>query len=201
MNSPVHVEKYKGFNIQIFNDFHPESPREWDNLGQMLCYHRRYLLGDQPNNISLEDAIKMEKDHKNECLPIYLYDHSGLTVSTTPFHCPWDSGKLGVIVVTPEKMRKEFGVKRITKEHRLKTREILAQEVKTYDQYLTGRVYGYVVADETGNDIDSCWGIYDDYDGEYILGEARLAIDSYLKGEEDKIAEHIKNESLELQLT
>jgi hypothetical protein len=36
----------------------------------------------------------------------------------------------------------------------------LIGEVKTYDDYLTGNVYGYKVIDEQGNEEDSCWGYY-----------------------------------------
>ncbi|HUX02457.1 MAG TPA: hypothetical protein VMY35_15960, partial [Phycisphaerae bacterium] len=40
----------------------------------------------------------------------------------------------------------------------------LRAEVSTYDDYLTGQVFGYVVEDEDGNDLDSCWGFYgEDY--------------------------------------
>ena len=40
-------------------------------------------------------------------LPVYLYDHSGLVLQTTPFSCPWDSGHVGIIYTTLEECRKE----------------------------------------------------------------------------------------------
>lgn len=39
--------KYKGYNIEIVADDVAESPREWDNVGKMVCQHRRYHLGDE----------------------------------------------------------------------------------------------------------------------------------------------------------
>ena len=33
--------------LSIYLDESPESPREWDNLGTMVCAHRRYSLGDE----------------------------------------------------------------------------------------------------------------------------------------------------------
>ena len=30
-------------------------------------------------------------------LPLYLYDHSGITMNTCGFSCPWDSGQVGWI--------------------------------------------------------------------------------------------------------
>jgi hypothetical protein len=51
---------------------------------------------------------------------------------------------------------------------------VLAGEVKTFDQYLRGDVYGYVVTDPDGNEVDSCWGLYGIEDAEQ---EARSALD------------------------
>ena len=33
--------------IKLVHDHDAESPREWDNLGSMVCAHRRYRLGDE----------------------------------------------------------------------------------------------------------------------------------------------------------
>ena len=37
---------YKGYTIAIDYDSDPSNPREWDNFGTMVCFHRRYALGD-----------------------------------------------------------------------------------------------------------------------------------------------------------
>ena len=36
----------------------------------------------------------------------------------------------------------------------------MEQEVKTYDQYLTGDVWGYIIEDDSGEVLDSCWGFF-----------------------------------------
>ena len=33
--------------VRIKRDDYPQNPREWDNLGTMVCGHRRYCLGDE----------------------------------------------------------------------------------------------------------------------------------------------------------
>ncbi|HHV35064.1 MAG TPA: hypothetical protein GXX59_05740, partial [Syntrophomonadaceae bacterium] len=33
--------------VSIKRDNYPQSPREWDNLGIMVCAHRRHCLGDE----------------------------------------------------------------------------------------------------------------------------------------------------------
>lgn len=39
----------KDVAVLIQWDEYPESPREWDNLGTMVCFHNRYRLGDKHN--------------------------------------------------------------------------------------------------------------------------------------------------------
>ena len=42
-------------------------------------------------------------------LPLYLYDHSGITMSTSVFSCPWDSGQVGWIYAEKKKLIEETG--------------------------------------------------------------------------------------------
>jgi hypothetical protein len=158
----MEVEKFQhaGLMIRIEQDQDPESPREWDNLGTMVCFHRRYRLGDK-HTYGLQEAQdtakKIEKDG-GIVLPLYLYDHSGITMRTTSFSCPWDSGQVGIIWIEADKIRKEYSVQRISKKLRERVTGYLVSEVGVYDQYLTGDVYGFIVEDENGEHLDSCWG-------------------------------------------
>ena len=125
-----------------------DNPRSWDNLGKMVCFHGRYDLGDDHNYNhndyngweEMKNAIIKEND---VCviLPLYLYDHSGITMNTTGFSCPWDSGQVGWTFVSKKKVREEYGVKRISQELIEKVTEVLVGEVKTFDMYLTGELY------------------------------------------------------------
>ena len=36
-----------GNTIKVFIDDDPQSPRDWDNAGTMLCFHGRHNLGDK----------------------------------------------------------------------------------------------------------------------------------------------------------
>ena len=47
----LHVEyhdetSFRNYVIKVEQDDMTESPREWDNLGTMVCWHRNYDLGD-----------------------------------------------------------------------------------------------------------------------------------------------------------
>ena len=81
-------------------------------------------------------------------LNLYLYDHSGITMSTAPFSCRWDSGQVGVIYIEDKDAEKEFGKKpeETQKEFDERVYKYLRGEVETYDQYLTGEVYWFRVS-------------------------------------------------------
>lgn len=155
--------------VRIIAESNPESPRQWDNMGTMIAFHGRYALGDKDHGFNAHDYNgwdEMEaailKEHKDGViLPLYLFDHSGITMNTTGFHCPWDSGQVGFIVASAAKIRENYQVKRITAKVRERALEHLRSEVETYDQYLRGDVYGFVI--EGGeHDGDSCWGFFGD---------------------------------------
>ncbi len=180
-------------------DEYAESPREWYNLGKMVCFHGRYTLGDEHNYNSPEvfflDLLENSQDElladdgftsrlyyfwkqeivdngdladglaiqflgimedetypklgdefpaarfgrmiaeadsawideflndaeegelqdildsldKYIILPLFLYDHSGITMSTGPFSCPWDSGQVGWIYASKKTFIDETG--------------------------------------------------------------------------------------------
>lgn len=228
MGITVHEERRLGLNIEICTDDDAESPRKWGNLGTMVCWHRRYDLGDEhdfesPDGFREElakevdpsvwdrldywenDGFRLLKGAPKECireanarqekiiddalngphglimLPLWLYDHSGISMSTGSFigraqHAEWDSGRVGFIYVTKDAVRKEFGWKKLTKARIRQIEKYLAGEVETYDQYLQGDVYEYAITDDEGNCLDSCGGFYGDED--YCLEEARRVADS-----------------------
>jgi hypothetical protein len=153
--------------LKVVHDSSPESPREWDNLGTMICFHNRYDLGDNHNYNSddysgweeMKQAI-IKKENPAVILPLYMYDHSGISISTSPFSCRWDSGQIGFILVSKKKALEEFGGKIVTAKLKERLEKILEGEVETYTQYVEGEVYGFVIEDEDGEHIDSCYGFY-----------------------------------------
>jgi len=197
--------------LRVIPDDDPMNPRtEWDNLGTMICFHKRYNLGDKhdhsepdefrkvlideyypglteridkstdklwgmfPNCTFSErqkivwkeydDAINKawEKVCSNHLviLPLYLYDHSGITMNTTGFTCRWDSGQVGYIYIDKEKALKEYGGKIFSRQLKKRLTSYLKSEVEVYDQYLTGDVYGFQLLDPEGEEIDSSWGFF-----------------------------------------
>lgn len=175
MNEAIRTITKGNYKLEIFNDDSPFSPREDDNLGTMVCFHGRYNLGDDhewnANDYrSWEEQKKAIVKNVKPCviLPLYLYDHGGITISTSPFGCQWDSGQIGWIFVSKEKVKKEYGVKKITEDIIKRVTLSLEIEVDEYDDYLTGNIYGYKVSKivkcdlgcEHEEKIDSCWGFH-----------------------------------------
>lgn len=183
----------ENFTAEISHDETPCNPRtEWDNVGTMIMRGNRYNLGDENHTVAMEECDTWEEVEKEICkeygrdcimLPIYIYDHSGITIRTTPFSCRWDSGRVGTIVVSRKKAREEYGMKRITKANLEKVEKYLEGEVETYDQYLTGDVYGYqITKDEDGEEVDSCWGFFGmDYIKEEVQSILKHYQDEYNK--------------------
>lgn len=175
--------------IYIVPDPDPLNPRkDYDHAATMVCFHREYDLGDEHDYRDPDEAIvdvcgieleyddelydiAMLRQYKSRSdfldaapviyLNLYLYDHSGITMNTTGFHCPWDSGQVGFIYITEERAKKEWPMKggeaRGAWVKRVK--EYLKAEVEEYDAYISGQVYGYRI-EEDGEEIDACWGFY-----------------------------------------
>jgi hypothetical protein len=149
----------------------------------MVCFHKRYVLGDEGHELRHEDfsgwgeleAYLWKELDAAVVLPLYLYDHSGITMNTRGFSCPWDSGRVGIIYATRKDVRENYGVKRCTEAVLARARELLEAEVKEYDRYLTGEIYGFRIEDPDGEDVDSCWGYYDE--PSKIIEEAKGIID------------------------
>jgi len=141
----------------------PESPRKWDNLGTMVTWHRRYSLGDKQPEVAPEE-LRARLPAGTVMLPLYLFDHGALHIRTSPFSCSFDSGQIGYIYATPERLD-ACGVAIDD------VANVLQREVEVYQMYLEGAVYEYTmytkklcatcgaVHRKTG---DSCGGFYGD---------------------------------------
>jgi hypothetical protein len=159
---PISLKTVNDITVKVYSDDSPSSPRENDNLGTIVTGKlRSYNLGEKPNT-DVEEIKAIMADKNNICLPVYMYEHSSVALRTSDFEDRWDSGQVGIIYVTKEKARKDFMVKRLTKKTIEKVLECLKSEIEIYSQYVNGDVYGYVVEDANGEEIDSCWGYYDD---------------------------------------
>lgn len=142
-------DPFTDFAMWLYNNGHVPYSSAW------LDYPDEY--SDAQYNRALNRLVKWAEDNVI-WQPVYIYSHSGDTINTSPFGCRWDSGQIGYIFVFKEQARKEFG--HITKKVYERCQGLLKGTIETLDMYLTGDVYGCIIEDEEGEEIDSCWGFY-----------------------------------------
>lgn len=234
--------------LHIQQDDFADSPRDWDEMTTMACWHRNYRLGDPikddspeefwrrlvDEHIPQEELVKLalegqiqdiriaanEEDTSRydifetcsilnrpaeeyleheyvsedmiaeyliemldigqcmqlmkpyaEWMPLWLYDHSGISIScgerTYPYNDRWDSGQVGLIIAFKKTIMCEFSVDEAS--WRQKAIEVMKYDVKIYDYYLCNQVYFYTLyealnpdadIDADWEEIDSCSGFY-----------------------------------------
>ena len=120
------------------------------------------MTGPNPDPRAVDNTMLNVIAKKYIMLPLYLYDHSGLAMSTESFvgkavHAEWDSGQVGWIYVSKEDALKEFGGDRMTGAVKKKAEKLMRGEVEVYDAYLRGECYGFELY-KNGELEDSCWG-------------------------------------------
>lgn len=187
--------------LVIEQDRFSDDPRSWDNIGTMLCCHREYQLGDCNSNKETElqlaeicrkygksdeeidemtfgEEVQFILNQDNICgLPLWLYDHSGISISTGRV-CPWDSSFVGLIFVEKDFYLAQMCLKD-EEGWKAKAKETLEGEIETYSSFLEGNVYAWALyeptviirqsmdgeelsrtIDEEGEIVDSICGFY-----------------------------------------
>ena len=223
MTTTEMIELNHGVRARIVDDaaWARDPRRDQDNLGVMVCWHRRYRLGDVHDCQSPHDWVmgllreldpaklrpfvvgalrqsRFERDayrrfmqgldrrkrvalwgdylerrqvsidftlaidilthHGWTILPLYLYDHGGITLRTNPsaFRAQdpgrWDWGLVGWIYAGPAEIER-MG----TPPERVGA--VLRVEVEEYDLYLRGEVYTAIIDTPDRAGVESCGGL------------------------------------------
>ena len=151
--------------LVIEQDENPDDPRSWDNMGTMLCYHPRYDLGDynnrkemeskldeicrkygeeEPEEKTLYEKMRFLLEQENICgLPLWLYDHGGISMSTERVD-RFDSSLVGIIFVEKETFFAQT-CKKDDCDWKKEAEEMLREEIRIYSDYLEGDVYFWVL--------------------------------------------------------
>lgn len=163
--------KEKKFNedylirVKYLEDTEGFNPRELDdNLGILAIDLKRYDLNEfelyksgmireisNSHYEALVNSLKYDKGLEDVTdeeilkdiiyLPVYVYIHGGITISTTPFSCSWDSGQAGWIFTTINKAKKYIGDDLSNEELIEKAKIWLKEEIEIFDKYLTDEIY------------------------------------------------------------
>lgn len=183
------IINYRGIDIEIISDDHPNSPDDFGNDDCFIVYdHRQFYVmrkGFDPNHIYEATTESKKKMYDGYWVfPVDAYIHSGVVLSLArENNFPdrrWDVSTTGYVLVKKQKgwtWRKE------------KAREVARLIITEWNDYLSGNVWGYNI--EQTN--DSCWGFYGDYkqkDG--CLSEAKHCVDAYIKRQRTSHSEKLK---------
>lgn len=139
-----------------------------------------WLVDDIIDCLSDKDKWYLLEKHANiVALPLYLYDHSGITMNCCGFSDRWDSGQVGWIY-TDKNTVLETGAD-IKGNWKKTAYEWMKGEVKEYDMYLQNEVYGIITEEYNGEgdpeddnnwtDKESCWGFYSGKCGDDLIEE------------------------------
>ena len=169
------------FKIEIIQEEEGLNPIKDCDIGfEMYCWHNSYNLGTENPFSDPEDFEEYAKDKDCVALPLWLYDHSGITMScgnANPFSCRWDSGQVGYAYMDYDMAKKWFLEKDLENWHERAEKYIKAV-VRDYALYLEGRCYGYQTfvynefEEEFEDDsADSCWGFISDKFGIDLVEE------------------------------
>lgn len=212
----VHTEKHalsngKVLRMTIKYDDCCNTPREWDNLGTLLLHPNKshwtckksFEAAGYESDLIVDLDVEKGNDpyeHLDNLIreqlglnprdviayPITEYEHGNIALSLG-YKQGWDYGVVGFVFVTKEKIRKEYGVKRVTKSILERVEACLESELDTLESWINGDVYGYTIEqvtyDELGDEVecehlDSCWGFIGDED--YCKSEAESMVKHYL---------------------
>lgn len=182
-HEPIDTFTHAGRRVEIYQDIDPESPASWDNAGTLVIEGDWGTFADEsraPENRTCdgwETEIRLRRIFAHELvIPVRFSDYG--SSGATLYECDPDDAN-GIIYCTPEEIDAEWSSSRDDAERYLLGR------IEETNQYLQGDVYGFVISDEAGNHLDSCWGFYG-YD--YAVSEAKGAAEANPAPTPDQLA-------------
>lgn len=185
------IEKEPKYFLKVFHNDSASYPFEDDETISFYSNHKQYVWDGKKLDELLDkfDEVPKKAEELIELLnktdddyfyvAVYGFEHSGLSISLTPFDCPWDSGLLGILQI--DKSCSDL-------------QKIVENWIKLVTMLLDGEVYCVEVIDELGECVYSIDGIYAKNTEEfienvsgYISNEYHLTDEDYKKAYENKI--------------
>lgn len=208
----IYTEKVHGCTIRIVQDeSYDYSPDEDGNEDLFLvAFHRDFdvrrkgfeeyvaALAFADRDKYTEDELdEWQKERNKQVTKEYhvfgleAYIHSGVVLALSQEgNFPdrrWDVSQLGAVFVKKEHWKTKA-----------QARKAALSLIEEWNDVMSGNVYGYIVEDSQGNDVDSCWRFIGDYDSEGgCLAEAREAAkyheDKRKKEQAAKLKAYVRN--------
>lgn len=188
----IETFEHDGCTVRIAAETEPGigDPRDADNPSLLYCWHPNYILGDEQftrnDYEAIEDAetyLREQRGAVGPILPLYLLDHSGLSLSVgSPSAADpggWDTTHVGYICAPDERLTVCCG-----DGDEYRTDEwitgMLRTEVECYSAYLQGSVVYYTV-EHDGDTVGGCGGflIVREADMDEVRAEARAEAEAF----------------------
>jgi hypothetical protein len=161
---------YRGKEIKIIQDDSAESPQSWgDNSLFIIANHREFYVPAPGNKtINSDPEVEVSPYLKSHWIfPLEAYIHSGVVLAFgREGNFPdrrFDVSQVGWVFASKKEWRLSASA-----------RKSAACLINTWNQYLSGDVWGYEVGD------DSCYGFYG---FDYCVTEAKSIVDHQITEE------------------
>lgn len=192
--------EHAGFTVELHTDYDSGGPGEWDNLGDVFSFEQgNELQGFSARSDSVGQSFEAQERDRPGFTVRYLracgyhavlfqyQDYGSSGARMLALGDDEDGIATGYIACSFEKMASDGPVDG-------DWRRALEGELENWDAWVEGRVVGYVVRDDRGEVVGSCWGFYPEHftreerekygrpsndDGlEFVRTEAREAAES-----------------------
>jgi hypothetical protein len=202
----IHTETKAKCTLEIIPDEnYDQSPDEWgDDSLFLVGFHRaftvkrdkivtqgqcRAIFTRDPEDDEKEIAKELKKQYHVFGLEAYI--HSGVVLVLSHegnfVDRQWDVSQLGAVFVSKAEWKDRANAKKAAQ-----------GLVKTWNDCLSGNVYGFIVKDERGETLDSCWGYIGDWEKSGVLEEGKSALEcATTKKECAKRAEQYRKADIE----
>ena len=130
-------------------------------IGWNTIRHKIHLDKSPWNEIQV--AFREHVHDYIHLLPLYKYEHSGVSYSVKPFKSIWDSGQIGYVYLSKD----EF-------EDSQRARQRIDAAIKEFSSWANGEVYRWQVKHQKDGFIDGCGGYIGDHEYVWSEGERNL---------------------------
>lgn len=152
------------------------DPRDEYNMTTMICWYRDCKLGDRHTyediesflydlcqkvlqksqdeleSMTCKEMLKLLEESNLICIKqLNLYDHSGITISTSsayPYNDRWDSSPVGFVYITIGDLIASGIIIDDNENWKEVAEQIIENEVQIYDYFLRGEVYSFTLEEK-----------------------------------------------------
>lgn len=172
MSNVYAVAENDNYKVTVRYDDTAESPREWDNVCDIITFSTQVHIKEGVYKDMEASQFMREVEPKMDFFisPLYMYNHSGISLSLSPITCDWDTSKIGWVYVTLDRFKEHyFDDYTGSEEQKKKLTDAINGELSVFNDYYAGNVFYFTLEKKVTcqccdhvaySDIDSVGGYY-----------------------------------------